>query len=40
MDLTLDCGITVNLPRWLEEDLTQGGLKRYLRYIQTHAEAS
>ena len=27
------------IPTWLEEDLTQGSLKRYLKYLQTAAEA-
>jgi hypothetical protein len=27
------------IPTWLEEDLTQGSLKRYLGYLQTAAEA-
>ncbi len=26
------------IPTWLEEDLTQGSLKRYLKYLQTAAE--
>ncbi len=28
------------IPQWLEEDLTQGSLKRYLRYLKTAAESS
>jgi len=27
------------IPRWLEEDLTQGSLRRYLKYLKTAAEA-
>jgi hypothetical protein len=28
-----------HIPRWVEEDLTQGSLKRYLRYLKTATEA-
>lgn len=27
------------IPQWLEEDLTQGSLRRYLKYLKTAAEA-
>ena len=27
------------IPRWLEEDLTEGSLKTYLAYVKEHAEA-
>jgi len=29
-----------NIPQWIEEDLTQGSLKKYLKYLKTAAEAN
>jgi len=33
----IDTGLKI--PTWLEEDLTQGSLKKYLKYLKTAAEA-
>jgi len=28
------------IPQWMEEDLTQGSLRKYLKYLKTAAESN